>query len=205
VHAERPNAPLRHLTGSRDVYLTFDDGPDEEWTARVLDVLGANSARATFFVIGRAARESTALVRRIVAAGHEIGNHGYSHRHPWTMSSRDAQAEVRNGTDAIAQTAGIAPRLFRPAFGRLRRAMTEEAAQSGQRVVLWSRSAIDWGPFARPERVEARIRSADAGDIVLMHDGRNESNHPAVTADVLPTVLRQFTERKLSMALLPAM
>jgi peptidoglycan-N-acetylglucosamine deacetylase len=206
VHAERPNAPLRRLAqpGSRDIYLTFDDGPDEEWTARVLDVLEACSARATFFVIGRAARESSALVRRIVAAGHEIGNHGYSHRHPWTMSARNARTEVRNGGDAIAQSTGVAPRLFRPAYGRLRRAMAAEATQSGQRIVLWSRSAIDWGPFAQPDRVAARISAADAGDIVLMHDGRNQSNHPKVTVEVLPAVLRQFADRRLSTALLPS-
>ena len=206
MHVEQSIEPLRRVAqpGSREIYLTFDDGPDEEWTTRVLDTLGAYAASATFFVIGRAARQSPALVRSIVAAGHEIGNHGYSHRHPWTMSARNARIEVRDGGDAVAQSTGVAPRLFRPAHGRLRRAMAEEATQSGQRIVLWSRSAIDWGPFARPDRVAARLRAADAGDIVLMHDGRNQSNHPAVTVEVLPAVLRQFADRKLSTALLPS-
>jgi len=196
--------PIRRLAPDAGcVYLTFDDGPDEQWTPRVLDALDRAETRATFFVIGRAAHVSPVLLRRIAAAGHEIGNHGYSHRHPWAISVADARAEVRDGADAIAQTTGVIPRLYRPAFGRLRRVMTDEAARCGQRLVLWTRSAIDWGPLGRTRGVESRIGAAGAGDIVLMHDGRNRSNHPEATVEVLPRVLRRFADRKLSTALLP--
>jgi len=205
VHAEAPCPPVRRLApDARCIYLTFDDGPDDDWTPRVLGALDRAGARATFFVIGRAARNSPALLRRVAAAGHEIGNHGYNHRHPWAISVADARAEVRDGADAIAQSTGAMPRLYRPAFGRLRRAMSDEAADRGQRLVLWTRSAIDWGAFGRARGVERRISAASAGDIVLMHDGRNRSNHPEVTVEVLPRVLHRFADRGLSVALLPA-
>ena len=96
------------------------------------------------------------------------------------------------------------PRLYRPAFGRLRRTMADEASQCGQRLVLWTRSAIDWGAFGRARGVERRISAASAGEIVLMHDGRNPDNHPEVTVEVLPRVLRRFADRGLLVALLPA-
>jgi peptidoglycan/xylan/chitin deacetylase (PgdA/CDA1 family) len=184
-------------SSARAVYLTFDDGPDVEWTPQVLDVLASHDARATFFVVGCHVEREGALLRRTRGAGHEIGNHGYSHRHPWLVSEEDSRAEVRRGTDAIAQVLGLAPQLFRPAFGRRRAAMFDEARRSGQRVILWDVSAIDWGPFAKPERVLRRLERARAGDIVLLHDARNRRNHPEVTVKVLPVLLRSLAARDL--------
>ena len=80
-----------------NIYLTFDDGPDPDFTPRVLDVLGEARVSATFFVIGTQARHFPELVRRAAREGHEIANHSYSHRHPWLMSTRAARAEVRDG------------------------------------------------------------------------------------------------------------
>ena len=184
------------------VYLTFDDGPDPEWTPRIMDVLDASGARATFFVIGRAAERSAPLLRRLRASGHEIGNHTYSHHHPWTMSTARARREVRDGAESIAQALGEAPRWFRPPHGRLRHAMADEAQNGGQRVVLWSLSAIDWGPLGRVERIAARLDHVDAGDIVLMHDSRNRHNHPEETLRALPAFLGRLRGRGLVPCLL---
>ena len=85
------------------VYLTFDDGPDPEWTPRVLDLLAEAQVRATFFVVGQSVRAAPVLVRRIAADGHEIGNHSYSHRHPWAMREADARCEVRDGVPVLGR------------------------------------------------------------------------------------------------------
>ena len=184
------------------VYLTFDDGPDPEWTPRIMDVLDASGARGTFFVIGRAAERSGPLLRRLHASGHEIGNHTYSHRHPWTMSTARARREVRDGAESIAQALGQAPRWFRPPHGRLRQAMADEAQNGGQRVVLWTLSAVDWGPLGCAERIAARLDHVDGGDIVLMHDGRNRHNRPEESLRVLPAFLRGIRGRGLVPCLL---
>jgi peptidoglycan/xylan/chitin deacetylase (PgdA/CDA1 family) len=198
-------AVIRHcLPGDARVYLTFDDGPDPAWTPRVLDVLDRADARATFFVIGRAARASSALLRRIRTQGHEIGNHTYSHRHPWMMSTAVARGEVRDGAAAIADAIGEPPRLFRPPFGRMRAVMTEEARTGGQRPVLWSLSAIDWGPLGREQGIARRLDRVATGDVVLMHDGRNRRNCPEETLRVLPGFLSRLDSRGLVPALLPA-
>ena len=190
-------AMRRVETAASAVYLTFDDGPDEDWTPRILDVLAAAQARATFFAIGRQAERCGALLRRVQDAGHGIGNHGYEHRHPWTGSAVQARAEVRLGTEAIPHAIGTLPRAYRPAIGRHRRAMFEEAGRCGQRVVLWSLSAMDWGVFARKDRVACRLARARAGDIVLLHDGRNRHNHPETVVDVLPSLLISLSRRGL--------
>jgi peptidoglycan/xylan/chitin deacetylase (PgdA/CDA1 family) len=142
-------------------------------------------------------------VRRIAAEGHEIGNHSYSHRHPWTLRESAARDEVRNGAAVISDVLGGAPRAFRPPHGRVRRCMLEEAARSGQRTVLWSVSAIDWGPLGSASRIEARLRTAGAGDIVLMHDGRNRHNRPDELLQVLPRALADLSKRGLTAAALP--
>lgn len=197
VRNETP-PPLRRLDGRTSrICLTFDDGPDPEWTPRFLDVLEEARVRATFFVVGHAARRYRTLLRHIAAAGHEIGNHTYAHRHPWTLTPTDARREVEDGSAAIADVLGQAPRLFRPPHGRLRPTMTEAAGAQGQRTVLWSLSARDWGAFAQASRIESRLSRAAAGDIVLMHDGRNRRNHPWETLHALPALLGRLRKAGL--------
>jgi peptidoglycan-N-acetylglucosamine deacetylase len=185
------------------VYLTFDDGPDVEWTPRVLDVLAAAQAHATFFVVGRAAQVAAALMRRIAADGHEVGNHTYSHRHPWTMGEAAARCEVRDGAAAIADALGCAPRYYRPPHGRMRRCMVDEARRGGQTVLLWSLSAIDWGPLGRAPGIAARLGKVAAGDIVLMHDGHRSRNRPDELLRVLPGFLANLQAGTLTPAAVP--
>lgn len=180
------------------LYLTFDDGPDPVWTPRVLDILAAAGARAAFFVVGTHARANPALLRRIAAHGHEIGNHTGTHRHPWTLPQSAARREVRDGADAIADITGIRPLFYRPPHGRLRRCMIEEAQQDGQAIVLWSLSAVDWGPLGSGPEISRRLRKAVPGDIVLLHDGRRGPNKPEHMTAVLPDFLDAMARWRLT-------
>lgn len=180
------------------VHLTFDDGPDPDWTPRILDMLAEAGAQGTFFVIGEQARKAPSIVRRIVAEGHALGNHTLSHRHPWTMTPRTARAEVRDGAAAIGEAAGAAPALFRPPHGRRRFCMTDEARRLGERVVMWDVSAIDWGPMGAAKRIDQRLASARPGQIVLMHDGRNRHNRPDQLLLALPSLLRRLRDQRLA-------
>jgi len=185
------------------VYLTFDDGPDARWTPRILDILAQANVCATFFVVGRFAREQVALVRRVAADGHELGNHTWSHRHPWTVLASTARKEVRDGAAAIADLIGRAPKFFRPPHGRLRRCMIEEAERGGQTLALWNHSAVDWGPLGSARRIAHRLSAAQAGDIVLMHDGGRGINRPEELVKVLPEFLSNLSRRGLVPSLLP--
>jgi peptidoglycan-N-acetylglucosamine deacetylase len=176
------------------VYLTFDDGPDPDFTPQVLDVLAAAEACATFFMIGAQARRHASLARRVANAGHAIGNHTLSHRHPWLMTPAAARREVSEGAEALSDAIGVAPRVFRPPHGRKRACMTDEAQRLNQRVVMWDLSAVDWGPFGTPEGIGQRLARIESGDIVLMHDGRNRHNRPDHLLKVLPAALRRLRE-----------
>jgi peptidoglycan-N-acetylglucosamine deacetylase len=180
------------MTGTAAVCLTFDDGPDPQWTPQVLDALAAAQVSATFFMIGSQVRRCSELARRIVAAGHEVGNHTFSHRHPWRMLARTARTEVRDGTAALSDVVGISPRFYRAPHGRRRRCMSEEAQRAGQVHASWDRSAIDWGMLGTAEGITKRLQRVAAGSVVLMHDGRNQHNRPDQLLQVLPQFLARL-------------
>lgn len=185
------------------VYLTFDDGPDDVYTPQVLDALDAVGAKATFFVLGRLAKQLPGLVREIVARGHEVGNHSFHHYHPRFTLPGKARRDVIEGTDAIADILGTAPRLFRPPHGYPKPASLDQAESLGQTTILWDVSAIDWGPRGQAEGIRARLGTVGAGDIVLMHDGSRGINHPEETLKVLPEFLARLAGEGLVASAIP--
>lgn len=182
---------------NRAVCLTFDDGPDPLYTPKILNLLTEYDVKATFFVMGEAVENFPHLVEQIVKAGHTIGNHTYSHRHPWIMTSARAIDEVAQTTHIIKNVTGIAPRWFRPPFGRLRRAMCQQAHMEQMVTVLWSHSIIDWGPLGTCMGISQRLNQIKADDIVLMHDGKREHNHPEIMLQCLPEFLSSLEARSL--------
>jgi peptidoglycan/xylan/chitin deacetylase (PgdA/CDA1 family) len=201
-------SPIRSLPGlnnigqsnvhhKRSVCLTFDDGPDPVYTQKILNVLADYDVKATFFVLGEAAEQFPHLLQQMLRAGHAIGNHTYSHRHPWMMSSERAKYEVAQANAVIKGITGIAPRWFRPPFGRLRTAMRRQAQVEQMATVLWSCSIIDWGMLGTTAGISRRLEHIKPRDIVLMHDGRPGHNHPEITVQCLPKFLQSLSERSL--------
>jgi len=189
-------------SSSNHLFLTFDDGPDPRFTPAILDILEQAGMVATFFVVGSAAVCHPQLIRRMVAQGHEVANHTWSHRHPWTLPESVARREVTGASQALADLLGRAPRYFRPPHGRLRRCMLEETAALGQTVVLWTLSGVDWGPWGRAAWISRRLDGARGRDIVLLHDGRRRHNRPGETIQVLGGFLSKLRQRCLRSALL---
>lgn len=181
------------------VALTFDDGPWPESTSAILDLLADAAARATFFVIGRYAREHPELLRRIVNEGHLIGNHTFDHHRSGLFGGkRYWLAQIEQADDAIAQIIGQRPALFRPPMGFRCPPMASVIRSRGHRVVTWSVRTRD-GVLRDPLEVARRAAAASAGDIILMHDGRDPSSRRDVSVSVsaLPLVLAMLRERGL--------
>src|SRR5215470_16653131 len=128
-------------TDSPVVALTFDDGPDPTWTPRLLEILATRNARATFFMLGRAAAAHRDLVRDVARAGHAIGNHSWDHPSFPLISGAERRAQISRCADALAPHGG---RLFRPPFGQQSFASRIDAFVLGYRVVTWNVVAWDW-------------------------------------------------------------
>jgi peptidoglycan/xylan/chitin deacetylase (PgdA/CDA1 family) len=159
-----------HL-GGQYVAMTFDDGPDEELTPKLLDLLAADHIKATFFVIGEKVAQHPAIVSRAAREGHEIGNHSWSHPIFSQLPDQNVRQELQKTDDAISAAIGTCPRLMRPPGG----ALTEEQArwirdEFGYEIVHWSVDPRDYtrpGPAVVCQRILERTHS---GSIVLCHD-----------------------------------
>jgi peptidoglycan/xylan/chitin deacetylase (PgdA/CDA1 family) len=158
---------MRVRTAEKAMALTFDDGPDPAATPRLLDVLARQGMRATFFVIGARAVRHPDLVARMIAEGHEIGNHSWDHPSLPTLSAAGVAAQIRRTRAALAPHG---QRLLRPPYGHQTLGTHLIARRYGYRVVIWSLSGADWSGEDAGTLL-ARIRSQAApGAIVLLHD-----------------------------------
>lgn len=166
------------------VAMTFDDGPHPQNTPRLLDMLRERNIKATFYVIGRNVDLYPALTRRIVAEGHEIGNHTYTHRNLTTLSADAVRTEFNKTRDAIAKAAGVQPRTMRPPYGALRQDQRQWIhSEFGYPTILWSVDPRDWqrpGPSVVTSRI---LAGTTPGGIVLAHDLH------APTVDAMPATL----------------
>ena len=178
--------------GSKQIALTYDDGPNGPHTLRLLEVLAKHNARATFFLIGRYVRQQPDIVRQLIRAGHVIGNHTFTHPLLIFKTSRQIEEELMECQRALADAGSLEANLFRPPFGARRPAVLRVARERGLEPVMWSVTGYDWNapPADQIEhKVSSRIRG---GDVVLLHDG----GHRAFGADRAQTVIA--TDRLLS-------
>ena len=179
----------RGRRAARALHLTFDDGPHPEHTGALLDVLAEHGARGTFFVIGQHAERHPELMRRIVAEGHTLGNHSWSHPQFDTLGLAAQREEIARTEALLRAFDGRERHDFRPPRGVLPRPMVLDCIRQGRRIAYWSYDSLD---YARPlaERLidTARQHPLQPGDIVLMHDDYG------VAADMLRTMLPVWRE-----------
>ena len=150
--------------------LTFDDGPDPELTPRILAILARYDVRATFNLMGWNALQHPDLVRAVVAAGHELGNHTWSHQDLTFQSPAATYWQLERGLVAVERAAGVRPRFFRPPRGELTGAALQAAAQLGHDILLWS---VTRGPagVGTPRAVADHLAAAiGPGDVIGLHD-----------------------------------
>jgi peptidoglycan/xylan/chitin deacetylase (PgdA/CDA1 family) len=184
---------------SRNVALTFDDGPTEGATDRILDVLGELDVRAAFFVIGRNAQRHPRLVERMHAEGHVVGNHTHDHSH-YGLFRRDGywKRQVEQTDEQVRQILGVRPALFRPPMGIKTSHIMKAAKAAGHKVVTWTRRAFD-GVGTSSSRIVTRLACSEPGEILMLHDGvePNARRDPAPTVAAVRPLMARLRERGL--------
>lgn len=156
---------------SKTLYLTFDDGPHPQHTLPMLELLAKHDARATFFLIGDQIERHAAVVQRIVAAGHALGNHSYTHPHFETLALAAQLEEIERTDRVLAQFDGQARHLFRTPRGVLPRSLLLHCIRRRRPIAYWSYDSLDYGRHPLQHLVDVAQRHPPrAGDIVLMHD-----------------------------------
>jgi peptidoglycan-N-acetylglucosamine deacetylase len=167
-----------------DIAMTFDDGPSAENTPRLLEMLKQRNIKATFFLIGQNAAANPDLVRRILAEGHEIGNHSWTHPQLSKLSDDRVTTEITKTQDAIKDASGYTPTLLRPPYGAITARQREWIEnQFGLNIILWSVDPLDWkrpGASVITQRILSQVRP---GAIILSHDIHKQ------TIDAMPATL----------------
>jgi peptidoglycan-N-acetylglucosamine deacetylase len=199
--AQRYGATInRERAAGRRIALTYDDGPNPEQTPRLLELLARHEAKATFFLIGKWAAREPALIREIVAAGHAIGNHTYTHPTMPAHRARRIRDELRRCREAVEASGetfstvdGAA--LMRPPYGRRRPGTLRTIREEGYVPVTWSITGYDWRAHTTATAITRRCKRAKEGDIVLLHDGAD--NEPAKdrcrSIDCTEAIIEHFT------------
>jgi len=166
------------------VAMTFDDGPSPENTPRLLDILKERDIKATFFMIGENAARFPEIVKRVLAEGHEIGNHSWSHPLLSKMTDDDVREQIQKTQDAITQACGYTPKLLRPPYGGFTTRQRRWANDIfGVKIIFWDVDPLDW-KILDSAHVESEIlKQTKPGSIILSHDTHK------TTVDAMPVTL----------------
>jgi peptidoglycan-N-acetylglucosamine deacetylase len=171
--------------GSRRLALTYDDGPNDPHTLRLMEVLARREVRATFFLIGRYVKQRPDMARELLKAGHVLGNHTFSHPNLVLCSGRQTRIELQQCQQELNDAVGEQARLFRPPFGGRRPGTLRIARSLGLEPIMWNVTGYDWrGKPAEyvEQKVQGQLRG---GNVILLHDG----SHAAFGADRSQTVI----------------
>jgi peptidoglycan-N-acetylglucosamine deacetylase len=176
--------------GAKQLSLTYDDGPNDPHTLALLDVLAKHGIHATFFLIGRYARQRPDIVRAVAQAGHAIGNHTYTHPNLIFLSALQTRIQLEECNRALSDILGVRPMLFRPPFGGRRPESLKIAREMGLDPVMWNVTGSDWKTNSA-DYVEQKVsRQIRGGDVILLHDGSHlrfgfDRGHTVVATDWL--------------------
>lgn len=185
---------------AKAVCLTFDDGPDPVYTPQILEVLRRYDVKATFFPIGKNVETYPDLARQIVAEGHEIGNHTYSHVYFITTGAEEIEREILKAQEVTVAAAGEMTKLFRPPGGVYHERLISIARRLGYRVVIWTWSSNPsdaYGPGTQTI-VKRVVGGIVDGAIVLMHE---TGRHPEQTLAALPQIIENLRAQGYRFAL----
>jgi peptidoglycan-N-acetylglucosamine deacetylase len=161
--------------GTKQLALTYDDGPNDPHTQRLLEVLARHNVKATFFLMGRYVQQRPDIVRDVVQAGHVIGNHTFTHPKLIWRTGRQVREELLQCQQAITDAVGEHSNLFRPPFGGRRPVTLRVVRELGLLPVMWNVTGYDWSAPS-VEYIERKVTSrVRGGNVILLHDGSHRA------------------------------
>ena len=188
------------------IYLTFDDGPTPEVTAWVLDQLKKYHAKATFFCIGKNIEQHPEIFKKIIEKGHTIGNHTFNHLNGWKTNTNEYIENSVQCSVAINQLTGHRTadcilnsehcKLFRPPYGKIKRAQAKKLRQKGFKIIMWDVLSADFDQSITKEKcLNNVISNTQSGSIIVFHDSVKAFKNLEY---VLPRALQYLAENNFS-------
>ncbi len=182
----------------KELYLTFDDGPDPNYTGKLLDLLAENGIRATFFTVAEFAEQNPELIERMKDEGHSIACHSLSHKCAMFQGPQDTLADLTH-TLEIMHGLGVNVRYYRAPWGLYNLTLIRELKRLGIRRVLWNVMIGDWSGRVTVSTLSHRLLARVSSEAVIcLHDGRGTDHAPARTIKTLETVLPELKRQGYS-------
>lgn len=172
-------------TDSMKIAITFDDGPHPYLTDRILEILNRYEVKATFFMVGVNVLNYPDVARNVLAAGHEVGNHTFSHSHIAKLNQNEVMKEVGLCEDALEELCEYRPHLFRPPEGAVNTYVEHCTEDQDYTLILWSLDTRDWEHKNTEQIVQSVLSNISPGDIILMHDYIGRQSHTPEALEIL--------------------
>ena len=176
-------------TNKKKAALTFDDGPDDVYTPKILDILNEKKIQATFFVIGQQIRNASEIVKRIVNEGHEIGNHSWSHPNFNELTASELVEEITSAEAEISSYTGKFTSILRPPYGFVTNPDIQIINNLGYKVIMWSVDTLDWTGLTDEEIISIVNRDLTEGAIILQHSFQSLTSKLDGTVKALPVII----------------
>ncbi|WP_031529992.1 polysaccharide deacetylase family protein [Dyadobacter crusticola] len=191
-----PGFTWRVKTDEKKLFITFDDGPIPDITEFVLDTLQNFNAKATFFCIGDNVRKHPEIFKKVLAAGHAIGNHTFNHLNGWKTDDQEYLDNIQKCEEQLA----LSTVLFRPPYGRIRKTQSKVVLEN-RKIIMWDVLSADFSQDLAPETcLKKSVQYSREGSIVLFHDSIKAAKNMQFT---LPRYLEHYAEKGYSFEALP--
>jgi len=179
-----------------NVFLTFDDGPNEPYTSQILDILKEFGAKASFFACGKSVEYFPETTQRILNEGHALGNHTYSHSIILTFTGF-LKREIERTAEVIQKTTGVKTNLFRPPWGVAAPWTKSYLKANKYKIILWNINSYDWAGVSAQDIEDTVLKKIKPNSIILLHDGKNAKLHHnrSQTVLALPSLIKNLYHR----------
>lgn len=192
VDTTNGNVYFKGNANKKLVALTFDDGPDNTYTPKILDILEAKGVPATFFIVGSQAQYFPDMLKRIVKDGFALGNHTWDHPELLKLTPQQITQEIGSTEDEIQKVTGLRPDLFRPPYGEYTDQDIQLIRNLGYRVVMWSVDTVDWSGASAEQILSTVKQKISPGGIVLQHSLQFKPGVLDGTVEALPKIIDQL-------------
>jgi peptidoglycan/xylan/chitin deacetylase (PgdA/CDA1 family) len=192
-----PKILWKDFSTSDRLYLTFDDGPDPIFTAKILAILEKERTMASFFVVGQKAQQYPEIIQQMNQSGHTIGIHSFEHRHLFYQPKAYIQEQLSKNKLIVEQIIGKPVRYFRPPYGLFSPRLIQVCRELNLKLVLWSVMSYDFDENISDKFILKLIKTkVSSGDIIVFHDGHVKSER---TVRILGSVIKTIKEKRLKL------
>ncbi len=170
------------------ISITFDCAWGSEDIDEIISVLEKHNCKASFFVLGKWAKDNPDAMKKIVSEGHEIGNHSYNHTYYTTLSEEEMLLDIEKCNQEIKKACGVTPTLFRAPSGDYNNDVVSASEKAGMKYIQWSVDSLDWRGLDANQMLERILPTTKSGSILLFHNG---TKHTAKSLDTILTELEK--------------